>query len=280
MNNLSLSVLFGAHAFEEFGYLAGPDVDRAADVMSMFTNTSISAIVANRGGWGCNRIIDMLNYTEIAANPKIIMGYSDLTGLLNAISTQTGMVTFHGAMGLDDWSLLNGLTYTYWQQLLSTPSSTTIYSNPSEYSNTTWTITGGKAQGRLVGGNLSVFTAMIGSIYFPSNFEGTILFLEDVDEQPYEIDRMMTTLHLAGVYSQISGFVFGMCTDCQPSPPVNQSLTLEQVLIEKIQSYNIPAFAGAMFGHDLDAQFILPIGVMAEIDADEFTITLLENAVV
>jgi muramoyltetrapeptide carboxypeptidase LdcA involved in peptidoglycan recycling len=290
MNELSLNVEFGAHAFEEFGYLAGSDQDRAADVMTMFTDPSISAIIANRGGWGCNRMIDLvsfstpltscssldpfsfllfhlssflcpvssllkssetlfhssssssflpsssilssqLNYTTIAANPKVIMGYSDLTGLLNAITTQTGMVTFHGAMGIDDWTGLNGTTYTYWNQVIAAPSPSLLYSNPPTYSNATWTITSGKTQGRLVGGNLSVFTAMIGSIYFPSNFKGTILFLEDVGEPPYHIDRMLTTLHLAGVLSQISGFVFGICTDCEAPPPTNQSLSLTQVLM-------------------------------------------------
>jgi len=138
MSQLGLSAEFGQHAFEEFGYLAGPDPDRASDVMSMFTDPNISGIIANRGGWGCNRIIDMvidlhfillvllllyytntsdslvrlqLDYEAIAANPKVIMGYSDLTGLLNAIHTQTGMITFHGPMGIDDWSTLGGLNY-------------------------------------------------------------------------------------------------------------------------------------------------------------------------
>jgi len=272
-----LKVKFGKHCFEEYGYLAGNDTDRASDIMEMFSDPSVSFIVANRGGWGCNRIIDMLDYSVIKANPKPIMGYSDLTGLMNAISTKTGMVTFHGPMGLDTWwggdHKWNG---EYVKDVIMSAKAV-HYSNLPLYG--TRTITPGKARGKLIGGNLSVFAAMIGSEYLlKQHTQGAILFLEDVDEAPYRIDRMLTQLHLAGFLHDIAGFVFGICSNCVPSNK-NESLSLDQVLDQKVKHLGVPAFSGAMFGHDIEAQFTLPVGIEVSIDATAGTITMLESAV-
>jgi len=276
MSQLGLNVIFGANAFDEWGYLAGNDTQRASDLMTMFQDPTVTMIVANRGGYGCSRIIDKLDYDIIAENPKVFMGYSDLTACLNAITTKTGLITFHGPMGIDTWfggnSSLNG---EYVQNV-------TMFGQEMNYTNLpmyqTVTINPGKARGTLIGGNLSVFTAIIGSQYlFLNHTVGAILFLEDVNEAVYQIDRMLTQLHLGGYFDNLAGFVFGRCTDCTAG---NESLTLLQVLQQKIQPLGIPAFEGAMFGHDLYAQFTLPIGLMAEIDADAGTISLLEPAVV
>jgi len=145
--------------------------------MAMFSNTSITGIIANRGGWGCNRILDMLDYNIIAANPKPIMGYSDLTGLLNAIHTKTGMITFHGPMGLDTW---DSYSTNYVQSIVELGRAVVLMNSPA-FSD--WrTIRGGKAKGKLIGGNASVFAAMVGSQYLPpaDQFNNYILFLEGV----------------------------------------------------------------------------------------------------
>jgi len=270
-------VKFGAHAFAQYGYLAGNDTERASDVMTMFSDPTVKFIVANRGGYGTTRILDMLDYDVIKANPKPIMGYSDMTGLINAIHTKTGMVTFHGPMGIDDWTDGQSIWNLKYVRDVILNAKQPVYENLPQYASSPYTITSGKARGRLIGGNLSLFSAMIGSNYLPSNItNGTILFLEDVNEDPYQMDRMLTSLHLGGLLNNISGFVFGICTGCAPPDP---GFTLQQVLEARFQPLGVPAFAGAMFGHDLTAQFTLPVGVEVEIDADQGTITLLEPAV-
>jgi len=279
MEPLGLSVKFSKNAFKEYGYLAGTDKERASDIMDMFRDPSVSFIIANRGGWGCNRIIDTIDYDVIKQNPKPIMGYSDLTGLLNAIYTKTGLVTFHGPMGLDTWwggdASFNG---QYVKQSIMTGQAL-FYQNLPAYRDQLYTITPGTARGRLIGGNLSVFVAMIGSEYLlKQNLQNAILFLEDVGEAPYRIDRMLTQLHLAGFFDEIAGFVFGICSGCTADNK-NQSLSIPQILDEKIRPLGVPAYAGAMFGHELDAQFTLPIGIEVAIDASAGTITMLESAV-
>jgi len=139
--------------------------------------------------------------------------------------------------------------------------------------NRTMTIHGGRARGRLLGGNLSVLVGLAGSPYLPA-FDGAILFLEDVEEAPYRVDRMLTTLKLAGVLDRIAGFIFGQCTDCEPGAGYG-SLTLEQVLDDHVRPLGIPAYRGAQIGH-LREQFIVPVGGQVEMDADAGTFRLLE----
>jgi len=267
---LSLKVKFGQYAFVEDGYLAGTDLQRASDVMSMFLDDQVQGIIANRGGWGCNRLINLLDYDAITQNPKILMGYSDLTGLLNAVHEKTGLVTFHGPMGIDRW--VDTLNIAGVQQVLLEGKSITM--TTANYT----TLVAGKASGRLIGGNLSVFSAIVGSPYFPSISEGSILFIEEVEEAPYRIDRMLTQLSIAGVLDKVSGIVFGSFTKCDPPPPENQGFTLLQVLRQKVGQLACPSFYGARFGH-IDEQYTLPIGTMITMDADAGTITMLEPAV-
>lgn len=270
MKALGLRVKFSTNSFVEYGYLAGTDEQRASDFMEMITDPDVKMIVANRGGWGCDRMVDLLDFDVIKANPKVIMGYSDLTTLLNSIYHLTNIITFHGPMGIDDWNNINS---QYVNEVILKGQAVS-YNVPDK----NWTtITGGKARGKLVGGNVSVFTSMIGSKYLPTDYTGVILFFEDVDEQPYSMDRYFTQMHLAGVFDNIAGVVFGRCVSCQASKP-SQSFTLEQVLVQKFKNLNVPCFYGAVFGH-MGAQITLPVGIHVELDADEGTITMLESAV-
>ncbi|TYP95216.1 muramoyltetrapeptide carboxypeptidase [Fodinibius salinus] len=275
IQQMGFAVKEGSHARDSYGYLAGRDADRAADLNAMFADEQVKAIIPFRGGWGSNRILNHINFDSIKNNPKILVGFSDITSLLLAIYAKTNLITFHGPVGKSDWT--DYTTDHFDNMLTGQPGNTlTIPQNKSCSGCTPFIqITPGRAEGRLLGGNLSVLTAMMGSDYLPE-WQGNILFLEDVGEDIYRIDRMLTELKLAGILDQISGFVFGQCTNCSRSD--EQSLSLQQVFSDHIKPLGIPAFSGAQFGHVSD-MITLPIGLKAQIDAREGTIRCRESAV-
>ncbi|MDX1429881.1 MAG: LD-carboxypeptidase, partial [Rhodothermales bacterium] len=213
-------------------------------------------------------------------NPKILLGFSDVTSLLVALYARTGLVTFHGPTGNSSW---NRFTARYVERLLFDAEQVS-FANPTDrgvhltqVEDRIQTITPGTAHGRLVGGNLTVLTSIIGSDYLP-DWDGHILFLEDVGEDIYRVDRMLTQLKLAGVLDKLAGFVFGRCSRCVPDSAYS-SFTLMEVLHDHIGPLSIPAFHGSMIGHIRD-KFTIPIGAEAEIDAVAGRITLTESAVV
>jgi len=269
IEELGFSVKSGAHARRRYGYLAGTDEERASDLNDAFSDSEVDAIIPFRGGWGSNRILDLIDFETIARNPKPLIGFSDITSLLLAIYSRTGLVTFHGPVGKSEWT---DFTLQHFRKILM-DGDTPELSNPAGESFRT--ITPGKASGPLIGGNLTVLTSMLGSDYLPE-FNGAILFLEDVGEDIYRIDRMLTQLKLSGVLSRISGLVFGKCTDCKAGS--GESLTLDQVFADHLEPLDIPAFRGSMIGH-IDDVFTLPIGIPAEMDAEKGTVTLIESAV-
>ncbi|MFW9261016.1 S66 peptidase family protein [Nostoc sp. CALU 546] len=271
ISQLGLKVKLGKHILDRYGYLAGKDSDRADDVNLMFSDRTIKAIIPMRGGWGCNRILPLLNYSLIRSNPKILIGYSDITTLLLAINARSQMITFHGPVATSTW---NQFTVDYFKRILLNAEAVTMQNlNPSEVR--VETIASGKARGKLVGGNLSVLSAMVGSPYLPS-WKKSILFVEEIGEDVYRIDRMLTQLKTAGILNQITGFIFGQCTNCKLGD--EPSFTLMQVLQQHILPLGIPAWYGSMIGHIKD-KFTLPIGVEVEIDAELGTIRMLEAAV-
>lgn len=276
---LGLKFKLGRHVMDRYGYLAGKDADRAADLNAMFADDSVDAILCVRGGWGSNRILQLLDYPAIAAHPKILLGYSDITSLLTAIYARTGLVTFHGPVGASTWNpfSLDSLRRILFQgEAIRMENPKVAGDNLVATKDRARTITPGTATGRLIGGNLTVLTAMLGSNYLP-DWTGTILFLEDTNENIYRIDRMLTQLKLAGVLDRISGLVFGKCTKCTPGEGYG-SLTLEEVLYDHIAPLKIPAWHGAMIGH-IENKFTVPIGVLARIEAERGTLTMLEPAV-
>jgi muramoyltetrapeptide carboxypeptidase len=276
---LGFKVKPGAHLMDRYGYLAGRDQDRAADVNALFADREVKGILAVRGGWGSARLLPYLDFEVIRRNPKVLLGYSDLTALLNAVHARTGLVTFHGPVGVSTWT---PFSVEHMRRVLLEGEALTM-SNPVELGdllvpveNRVQTITPGVARGRLLGGNLTVLSALVGTPYLP-DFEGAILFVEDVNEQIYRIDRMLTQLALAGILRRVRGVVFGKCTKCEPGEGYG-SLTLEEVFDDHLRPLGVPAWAGAMIGH-IDRQFTLPIGMEAEIDAARGAIRLLEPAV-
>ena len=277
---LGLKMKAGAHLLDRYGYLAGTDETRAADVNDMYADPEVNAIITLRGGWGCNRILDLIDYKIIAKNPKIIMGYSDITSLLLAFNAKTSLVTFHGPVGISTW---NKYSTDFVRRLLFESESFTMENPTDKGDNLTQvkdrilTIREGQARGKLLGGNLSVLTAMVGSDYLP-DFKNNILFLEEVGEDIYRVDRMLTQLKLAGILNEISGFVFGKCSNCDSGENYS-SFTLEEVLDDHIKPLGIPAWFGSMIGH-IEDKFTIPLGVNAEIDADNGSIKLLEPSVI
>lgn len=277
---MGLKVKLGQFVDNRYGHLAGTDEERAGELNEMFKDPNIQAIIALRGGSGAARILDKLDYEAIAANPKIFVGYSDITALHMAIYTKTGLVTFHAPLAVSTW---NSFNYPIFRKILF-DGEAFLFKNPSEKGsaltvtrNRIRTIHPGVATGELLGGNLSVLTGIMGSPYFPSQWNEKILYLEDVGEQIYAVDRMMSQLQLGGVLEKISGFVFGKCTDCKPGGGYG-SLTLEEVIDHYIKPLKIPAYSGAMIGH-IDDNSTIPNGLKARIDANKGTIQMLGPAV-
>lgn len=279
---LGFKVKTGEHMMERHGYLAGEDKARADDINKAFADRSVSAVHAIRGGWGSARVLPHLDFETIRRNPKVLIGYSDITALLLSIHARTGLITFHGPIGLgrwDAWSLdyykrvlLNGEQVTYSNKQGISPDRNAL----TQVEFRTLTITPGKARGRLLGGNLTVMTAILGSPYVP-DWDGAILFCEDVHEDYYRIDRMLTQLKLAGVLGKIKGFVFGGCSECGPGDGNFGALTLEEIFQDHIKPLGVPAWQGAMIGH-AQPQWTLPVGAQVEIDATAGTISMAEPA--
>lgn len=262
------------------GYLAGTDEDRARALNAMFADPEVRAVFAVRGGWGSARILPMLDFDRIRANPKLLVGFSDVTALHLALAARTDCPTIHGpnaasAWGRLSWDSFRSLVFNAETPTWSIPAGTDDRLAPRGGIRT---FRPGRASGPLLGGNLTVLSALVGTPYLPS-FDGAILFLEDTDEAQYRIDRMLTQLALAGILGRVAGVVFGQCTDCvaRNSSSIG-GFTLSEVLAQHLAPLGVPAFQGALFGHVAD-QFSLPVGIRAEIDAAAGTIRMLEPVV-
>jgi muramoyltetrapeptide carboxypeptidase len=270
----------GKHLLERRGYFAGTDEQRAADLNTMFADPAVRAIHCVRGGWGSARLLSLLDWKTIARNPKILLGFSDITALLLALHAKTGLVTFHGPVGMAQWNPFN---VGYFKRVLQEGEAVTFETlkeidedDLTVVENRVQTLHPGTARGRLLGGNLTVLSALVGSGYLP-DWDGCILFLEDVEEAPYGIDRMLTQLRLAGILQKARAVVWGHCSDCRPGEGYG-SLTIAEVLDDHPRPLGVPAWRGAMIGH-IERQFTLPVGLDVEVDAAAGTIRMLEPAV-
>lgn len=272
LKSFGFKVVLGKTLYEKFGYFAGKDEFRANEINDFFADKTIKAIFCMKGGWGCARILDKINYEQIKNNPKIIIGFSDITSLLIAITNKTGLVTFHGPVGNSGW---NDYTKNVFNEVCIKGSVYSFPENPMAEDKIV-TINKGIATGQLIGGNLTVLSAIVGSDYLPS-FKNKILFLEEAKEEPYSIDRMLMQLKLCGVLDSISGFVFGKCAKCLAEEPL-KAFTFDEVIHQHIKPLGIPAFYGTMIGH-IENKFTVPIGINAVINADTGSIKLLETAV-
>jgi muramoyltetrapeptide carboxypeptidase len=275
---LGLKVKIGKHAYDRWGYFAGRDRDRAADINDMFADDSVAAVVCYTGGWGSPRVLPLLDYDLIARKPKVLIGYSDITALINTVHQRTGLVTFHGPVG---GSTLEPYTLDNFRRVVMTPEPAGLLAPPPKKPtelidriNRVIRLAPGKATGPLVGGNLTMVATLMGTPY-ELDTTGAILFLEDVREELYRIDRMLTQLAHGGKFDRIAGFAFGRCSQCDVKGP---TLSLEEILRDRFGSLSVPAISGLSFGH-IEQKLTLPIGIPATLDADAGTLTINEGAV-
>jgi len=273
---LGLKVKIGRHVLERYGYLAGDDEARASDIMDAFTNPDIRAIFCLRGGWGAARLLPHLDYETIRKNPKPLIGYSDVTSLLNAIYTKSGLVTYHGPNAGSPWhdfSVQKMSAILFDGQAITIPPNIRQGDTLVPRQGLTQVVNEGQASGRLIGGNLSVLTSILGSPYMP-DMTGHILCLEEIGEYIYRCDRMLTALSLAGVFDKVSGVVLGGFTGCGVDPTGGfGTFSLMDVFEQHFSSKNIPVYYGAPFGH-ISEKYTLPFGVEASMNANTGTLEL------
>ena len=279
LEKLRFRAYYKPSVLDQYGYFAGTDRQRADELMHMFTNKNVDAILCVRGGYGSIRILHLLDYGLIRRNPKPLIGYSDITALLTAIYERTGLVTFHGPVGV---SSFNGFTVNAFQNVLMRSQGNYKYSyerenetgdNP-EYD--LYTVSEGKAKGILIGGNLSVLVSMTGSDYEP-DFENKIVYLEETDEKIYRIDKMLFQLLYATNLKKAAGIAIGIFNGCDYSEKEPQ-LTLKQAISDLLKPLGIPVSYGLPFGH-ISSKLTLPTGVKAKLNASKNELKLLGKAV-
>ena len=268
LKSLGFNVKIGEHVYDKYGYLAGKDIDRAFDINSAFQDPAIDAIMCYRGGYGTMRMLPYVNFNLLKSNPKIFIGYSDITTLLNHVYRKNNLITFHGPMAnselKDDTlkSLLDTLMNGDKPFSIKNPDNTQLKSYGSK-----------SVSGIIVGGNLSLICATIGTPY-EINFKDKILFIEEISEEPYSIDRMLCQLTLSNKLQQCAGFILGQFKDCSNG----KELSLECVLEHYIFSLNKPVIYNFMCGHNTP-NLTLPIGAKATLDISGHVIEILEPIV-
>lgn len=270
------SVVMGKSVLNERGYLAGTDFDRISDLNSMFADPAITAIICSRGGYGAPRILDKIDFETIRSHPKIFVGYSDITVLNLAIWTKTNLVTFSGPMvavemgkGIHEFS-----EKSLWENIADS-SQIKKLKNPDDVE--VKILNHGIAEGRLIVGCLSVLNGLVGTPYMP-DLTDSILVIEDIEEEPYRIDRYFAQLKLTGILDKIRGLVLGQFIDCVPKDESKPSLSVEEVIADYISDLRIPIIANFAYGHGA-IKLTLPVGVRARLDTSEKGITILESTV-
>lgn len=280
VRSMGLVPKFAPNVMSRYGYLAGSDRERAASINGMFADPEVRAIMAVHGGWGCQRILPYLDFGLIASHPKLLIGSSDITALHLALAARTHCPSIHGPNAAHSWgegprSAFHALVFDGAAPTIRNPLPDVDPLIPDAWP--IRTLRPGLARGRLLGGNLSVLTALVGTPYLPS-FAGAILFIEDTNEAEYRIDRMLTQLAQAGILRQVGGVVFGQCTNCRNPVAGYSGFTIDQVLEQHLSPLKVPAFQGAQIGH-IAAQTSLPVGAQVEIDAALGTIRVLRPVV-
>ncbi|MBZ5507398.1 MAG: LD-carboxypeptidase [Acidobacteriia bacterium] len=243
--------------FERDIYFAGTAERRTRELQNYWQRDDLAALVCVRGGYGSNYLLENLDFDSLAERPKILVGCSDITSLLTAIADRTGLVTFHGPMAAKD--IADGtLDLPSWINALHGAANWTVATPGVEV------LRAGKVRGQLYGGCLSMLVASLGTP-FEVQTEGTILFIEDIAEKPFRIDRMLMQLRLAGKLEGVRGFVFGEMLDCLP--PKGETYTLQQIILRVLAPYRVPIVYGLKSGHVSSGNTTLPIGVEAELEA-------------
>ncbi len=273
LESLGYKVKPGKYIYKRFGYLSATDDERAEDFNEMFADPQVRAIFCVRGGYGTPRILDKINYNLIKRNPKIFVGYSDITALQLAIFKKTGLITFSGPMlAVDMYSDFDSYAEEFFWKILTTKSSKIEIKNHSDFE--LITLRHGVATGPLLGGNLSLLSSIIGTKFQP-DFRDSILVIEDIGEEPYRIDRYLSQLKNSGILSKIKGCIIGQFTDCIAKEP-EKSLTLDQIFNDYFGNLNLPVISNLNYGH-IPRKLTLPIGAKVKIDTKRKRITIIEK---
>jgi len=274
---LGYHVEVGKNVGKYSGYLAGSDEERIEDLHCMFANKKVRAIICVRGGYGSPRLLDKIDYQLIKKNPKIFVGYSDITALQLAFLRRANLITFGGPMvAVDFHGEINQYTEeNFWRTITSTKKNGKITLPENEMFQA---LTSGKAEGEITGGNLSLVLALLGTKYLPK-MKDKILFLEDIDEAPYKVDRMLNQLSISGMIKKISGLILGEFTDCEEKEVDKKTLTLEEVLQKYLGELNIPVIKNFPHGHR-KANYTIPYGIKTKMNADKGYVEFIESAVI
>ena len=270
VKNFSLEAFYYNSVLDKSGYLAGTDKNRANELHKMYADKSVKAILCVRGGYGTTRILDLLDYELIKNNPKPLIGYSDITALLFAVYKKTGLPGFHGIVGASNFSEYSKDNFK--DIFLNTQNEITIC-QPKNNKDNSYIINPGKTEGILIGGNLSILTSLIGTKY-DIDWKNKIIFIEEINEAPYKIDRMLTQLYQAGKFNDVRGIILGKFSKCDSEDfdtKNEDSFSLKEVILEKIRPLQIPAVYEFSFGH-IKKQAIFPFGIKVQFDADKFQI--------
>lgn len=264
LRQMGYEPVYAQGIFDRDIYFAGSVERRAHEFHEFWRRDDIAALICVRGGYGSNYLLEKIDYGLIAEHPKILLGSSDITSLLTAIHDRTGLIGFHGPMVAND--IAKGtFDQASWQGALQGAANWSVPASGVEVLRT------GKAAGRLYGGCLSIMVASLGTPY-EIQTEGCILFIEDIGEKPYRIDRMLVHLRLAGKLEKVRGFVFGEMLDC--APPRGETYTLQQVIMRVLAPYNVPVVYGLKSGHVTSGNITLPIGIQAELEAEGADVNL------
>jgi len=276
LESLGYRVKVGANVGKNHGYLAGTDQERVDDIHSMFKDKSVKAIFTLRGGYGAFRLLDKIDYRIIKNNPKIFVGYSEITALQMAFLEKAGLITFAGPMvAVDFYDEVSEYTSElFWETITSNKKIGKL-----EYPENQKLpfLQKGSASGRIVGGNLAVFAHLLGTPYFP-NLTGKILMIEDIGELPYRVDRMLNQLRLSGVFKKVKGIILGRFVDCHEHDPNKKTLTLGEVIADYITPIKVPSIYTFPHGHIKDFVTI-PFGLKVNLNATKGIVEFAEGAV-
>ena len=267
LRHWGLVVETSPHVFNTYGYLAGTDEDRLADLNAAFADSSIRGVFATRGGYGTQRIIDGLNLEEVHRNPKVVVGFSDVTSLLGRLWKATGLASFYGPVMNWDDNRTGPESIESLRKAVMTTELITINRDPHE--TTAPVLVPGKASGVLLGGNLTLVETSIGAGDFP-DLNGAILLVEEVNEEPYRIDQKLTHLRRVGVLNGLTGVAVGQITN---SPGKSQEWDVVRVLKDRLGDLGIPVLGGLRLGHG-KGQLTVPLGTKATIDATAGKLTV------
>lgn len=276
LEKLGYRVEVGENVGKEHGYLAGTDNERLSDLHDMFKNKDVKAIFCVRGGYGSGRLLDKLDFSLIKKNPKIFVGYSDITAMQLSIFKKTGLITFAGPMVATDFSgkINEFAEENFWKIITSSKKIGKLH-NPRDEK--FYALNSGRGEGKILGGNLAVLSSLMGTEYMPS-LKDSILLLEDIGELPYRVDRLLNQLKLAKVFEQIKGVILGRFVDCYDPDKSNKTIKLNEVIEHYFSTLKIPVLYSFSHGH-ISENLTIPLGANCKLNTSRGFVEIVESAV-